>query len=204
MSVLDQLAAAFEEFFDAAATSNDKARDATRDFVTKIKKGDADLGFDLKGPLSVKLPEVDLPDPLKAVDAYFEFIGEGIELNRKFAKQLIDLVFDGDSSVVEATAEVTPKKPALKQTAAKKPAAKKSAPKKAAKKSAPKKAAKKSTPKKAAAKKTAAKKSTPKKAAAKKTAAKKSTPKKTTAKKSAPKKAAAKKSTAKKTPGKKS
>ena len=195
MSVLDQLAAAFEEFFDAAATSNDKARDATRDFVTKIKKGDADLGFDLKGPLSVKLPEVDLPDPLKAVDAYFGFIGEGIELNRKFAKQLIDLVSDGDSSVVEATAEVTPKKPALKQTAAKKPAAKKSA---------PKKAAKKSTPKKAAAKKTAAKKSTPKKAAAKKTAAKKSTPKKTTAKKSAPKKAAAKKSTAKKTPGKKS
>ena len=180
MSVLDQLAAAFEEFFDAAATSNDKARDATRDFVTKIKKGDADLGFDLKGPLSVKLPEVDLPDPLKAVDAYFGFIGEGIELNRKFAKQLIDLVSDGDSSVVEATAEVTPKKPALKQTAAKKPAAKKSAPKKAAKKS------------------------TPKKAAAKKTAAKKSTPKKTTAKKSGPKKAAAKKSTAKKTPGKKS
>ena len=195
MSVLDQLAAAFEEFFDAAATSNDKARDATRDFVTKIKKGDADLGFDLKGPLSVKLPEVDLPDPLKAVDAYFGFIGEGIELNRKFAKQLIDLVSDGDSSVVEATAEVTPKKPALKQTAAKKPAAKKSTPKKTA---AKKTTAKKSAPKKAA------KKSTPKKAAAKKTAAKKSTPKKTTAKKSAPKKAAAKKSTAKKTPGKKS
>ena len=195
MSVLDQLSAAFEEFFDAAATSNDKARDATRDFVTKIKKGDADLGFDLKGPLSVKLPEVDLPDPLKAVDAYFGFIGEGIELNRKFAKQLIDLVSDGDSSVVEATAEVTPKKPALKQTAAKKPAAKKSTPKKTA---AKKTTAKKSAPKKAA------KKSTPKKAAAKKTAAKKSTPKKTTAKKSAPKKAAAKKSTAKKTPGKKS
>ena len=195
MSVLDQLAAAFEEFFDAAATSNDKARDATRDFVTKIKKGDADLGFDLKGPLSVKLPEVDLPDPLKAVDAYFGFIGEGIELNRKFAKQLIDLVSDGDSSVVEATAEVTPKKPALKQTAAKKPAAKKSTPKETA---AKKTTAKKSAPKKAA------KKSTPKKAAAKKTAAKKSTPKKTTAKKSAPKKAAAKKSTAKKTPGKKS
>ena len=200
MSVLDQLAAAFEEFFDAAATSNDKARDATRDFVTKIKKGDADLGFDLKGPLSVKLPEVDLPDPLKAVDAYFEFIGEGIELNRKFAKQLIDLVFDGDSSVVEATAEVTPKKPALKQTAAKKPAAKKSTAKETA---AKKTAAKKTTAKKSAPKK-AAKKSTPKKAAAKKTAAKKSTPKKTTAKKSAPKKAAAKKSTAKKTPGKKS
>lgn len=195
MSVLDQLAAAFEEFFDAAATSNDKARDATRDFVTKIKKGDADLGFDLKGPLSVKLPEVDLPDPLKAVDAYFGFIGEGIELNRKFAKQLIDLVSDGDSSVVEATAEVTPKKPALKQTAAKKPAAKKSTAKETA---AKKTTAKKSAPKKAA------KKSTPKKAAAKKTAAKKSTPKKTTAKKSAPKKAAAKKSTAKKTPGKKS
>ena len=195
MSVLDQLAAAFEEFFDAAATSNDKARDATRDFVTKIKKGDADLGFDLKGPLSVKLPEVDLPDPLKAVDAYFGFIGEGIELNRKFAKQLIDLVSDGDSSVVEATAEVTPKKPALKQTAAKKPAAKKSTAKETA---AKKTTAKKSAPKKAA------KKSTPKKAAAKKTAAKKSTPKKTTAKKSGPKKAAAKKSTAKKTPGKKS
>ena len=195
MSVLDQLAATFEEFFDAAATSNDKARDATRDFVTKIKKGDADLGFDLKGPLSVKLPEVDLPDPLKAVDAYFGFIGEGIELNRKFAKQLIDLVSDGDSSVVEATAEVTPKKPALKQTAAKKPAAKKSTPKETA---AKKTTAKKSAPKKAA------KKSTPKKAAAKKTAAKKSTPKKTTAKKSAPKKAVAKKSTAKKTPGKKS
>ena len=200
MSVLDQLAAAFEEFFDAAATSNDKARDATRDFVTKIKKGDADLGFDLKGPLSVKLPEVDLPDPLKAVDAYFGFIGEGIELNRKFAKQLIDLVSDGDSSVVEATAEVTPKKPALKQTAAKKPAAKKSTAKETA---AKKTAAKKTTAKKSAPKK-AAKKSTPKKAAAKKTAAKKSTPKKTTAKKSAPKKAAAKKSTAKKTPGKKS
>jgi len=125
MPVLEQLTDVSDKFFDAAVSTNDKAHDAAKNLVTRIQ--DADV----KVPLADKLPEIDLPEPLDAVDAYFSFVGEGIELNRKFATKLIDLVNDSQTSAA---------KPAPKKTTAKKTTAKKATPAKTtAKKATPKK-----------------------------------------------------------------
>ena len=154
----DQITGASDKFFDVAVTTNDKAHGATKNLVTKIQDADVKLPYadkisdaisDVELPLADKLPEIDLPEPLEAVDAYFNFVGKGIEANRNFTMKLINRLGEGEE-VIETTA----KKAAPKKTAAKKAAPKATAKKKAA----PKATAKKATAKKAPAKKAPAKK----------------------------------------------
>ena len=125
--ITDQISEASGKFFDVATNTNDKAHGKTKELVTKIKDGDVKL------PLADKLPEIDLPEPLAAVDSTFGFIGKGIEVNRKLTMKAIDLL-RGEDEVIDTTAKpkAAPKKPAAKKPAAKKTAAKKPAAKKTA------------------------------------------------------------------------
>ena len=161
--ITEQITEASDKLFDAAVSTNDKAHDATKNLVTKIQDADVKLPYadkisnaisDVELPLADKLPEIEIPEPLEAVDAYFNFVGKGIEVNRTFTMKLINLISDTTTEGA-AVIETTAKKAAPKKTTAKKTTAKK----------AP---AKKATAAKATAKKTPAKKAPAKKATAKK------------------------------------
>ena len=135
MAVLEQITEVSDKFFDVAANTNDKAHGKTKDLVTKIQDRDvkislADKFADIGLPLVDKLPEIELPEPLEAVDSYFSFIGKGIEANRKVTMKAIDLLRT-EEEVIDAPAKPAPKKPTAKKTAAKKAPTKKAPTKKA-------------------------------------------------------------------------
>ncbi len=128
----DQITEASDKFFDVAVSTNDKAHGATKNLVTKIQ--DADVTFpyadkitnaisDVELPLADKLPEIELPEPLEAVDAYFNFLGKGIEANRNFTMKVINR-FTDNADDAATVIETTAKKAAPKKTTAKKSTAK--------------------------------------------------------------------------------
>jgi hypothetical protein len=120
--ITGQLSEASDKFFDVAETANERAHGATKNLVTRIQ--DTDLPF-AERLSSIEVPFADrLPEPIKAVDAYFGFWSNGIETNRAFAEKVMNRFTDGATDVVEAPVVKTPaaakKTPAKKATAAKK------------------------------------------------------------------------------------
>ena len=118
MAVLEQLTDVSDKFFDAAVTTNDKVHDVAKNFVTKIQDADvkvplADRFADAELPLADKIADIDLPEPLEAVDAYFNFVGKGIEANRSLATKMINLIgeaTDTTDDVIDTTAKEAPAK----------------------------------------------------------------------------------------------
>ncbi|MFT7476283.1 MAG: hypothetical protein ACI81L_003232 [Verrucomicrobiales bacterium] len=105
--ITGQLSEASDKFFDVAETANDRAHGATKNLVSRIQ--DTDLPFADR-----------LPEPIKAVDAYFGFWSKGIETNRAFAEKVMNRFTDVSTDVIEAPVAKTPaaakKAPAAKKT----------------------------------------------------------------------------------------
>jgi hypothetical protein len=143
--ITGQMSEASDKFFVVAESTNERAHEATKTFVIRIQ--DTDLPFaerfsSVEVPFADRLSKVNvpfidkLPEPIEAVDAYFDFVSNGIETNRLFAEKVWSRLVEAPEAVVAPVEKVAPKSTAKKTTAKKAPVAKKTAAKKTAAKKA--------------------------------------------------------------------
>jgi hypothetical protein len=125
---MTQISDASDKIFDAAESTNERAHEATKSLVTRIQDTDlpfADRFAKVEVPFAdrlskVEIPFIDrLPEPIEAVDAYFDFVATGIETNRNIAEKLVNRFGDSAEVVETKAADVAKKAPAKKATAKK-------------------------------------------------------------------------------------
>lgn len=110
MAVMDTLTKAQDRVLDTIEENNGRMIETMERVAGTVEKV-ADRGPDVELPF--ELPLVDqLPKPAEMVSNYFDFVNRSMEINRKFAERVVEIV-------------VPAAKPATKST--RKPAAKKAA-----------------------------------------------------------------------------
>ena len=137
--VTDQITETADRLFDAAESVNKRAHGATKELVARIEDGDypfADRLNKIDVPFADRFEEVDLPlidklpEPQEAVDAYFDFVAKGIDVNRTLSNRVIGLL----SETPQPVPAPAKKKTTAKTTTTKKITAKKATTKKTSKK----------------------------------------------------------------------
>lgn len=151
MPVLEQITDAQDRFFANVEATNDRVVDTVTATVDAISTRMPEITSRIpEVPFSDRIPTPDLgfvkqlPQPLEVVDAYFDFVTRGVEMNRSFAEKMVGAV----GGTTKTAPKPAAKKTTAKKTAAKKPAAKKTTAKASANKTAAKKPAAKKTSKK--------------------------------------------------------